>query len=1610
MTQSNTEVCPDDDAGEELPEAVSIADNLRGKHIMLSGGTGYLGMVALSLLLHRHPDVGQVYLLIRHGKYDTAQERFWADVAASECLDPVRSVYSDGYAEFIRKKVTVLEGDVTLDNVGLTKRQLTRLRSRLDLVISCAGLVDFRPPLTDALEINTRGPVRMLDLARSCKHAAFAHVSTCYVTGTRDGDITEECPYGFYPNEDELHMSFDPEREIADCDDFIANVRKEAHSQERLADFTKRARAKLREANVSPDQVDALERTRDKEQRDWISTRLREEGNRRAKHWGWTNTYTYTKSLGEQLISRHKDELPVAIIRPSVVESAISYPTKSWNQGVNTTAGITYITYNGMRFVPVDERGAFDMVPVDYVANSILAVGAFLIAGQHDFVYQVATSQRNPLWMPRCVELMDLAHRTHYMKRVSSPRWKNLLMTAITTVPVTKKRYESFSAPGVRKWAQRVSDLARRGAKQAPPLRPVLKSIDEASAKIEKQTRLIEMIFDVYMPFVHDHRFVFHAHNLEKIQARLPEHEKSWGFTPEDICWRDYWLNIHMPGMHRYVFPLLEEKLKRHKKPFYTYEDLTDLFTASTENFGRRVAMQRLTEEGIERYTYRDLQERAHRVRTLLHRRGLSKGQRVLIASENRPEWGMSYFGIVEAEGTAVPVDSELRLAEILNLARSCQAFGLIASDDVRARLEEEGLEQELATLDVEEGQVAEAQWRPADLRVLSFAEIFDPELSTAEPDPASTALVRRPWATDEVASLIYTSGTTGTPKGVMLSHGNFTSLLASVNQVFRITERDAFLSVLPLHHTFEFTAGLLMPLSRGSSITYLDELSSEALQRAFRDTKVTAMIGVPALWQLLNRRVSSEVNRRGPRARMVFDALVTLNRWLRNRFKINAGRLLFRPVHAKFGGQIRYLISGGASLPVPIMETFHGLGFHLLEGYGLTEAAPVLTCGRPGDPVKPGSVGRALPDVDVKILNPDPAGVGEIIARGGNVMLGYWDNERATDAVMTEDGWLRTGDLGRLDSKGFLTIAGRQKEVIVAANGENVYPDELEEHFDGHEFIEELSVVGLPDDQGSERVACLVRITEDAIDELGWDDAVAKTRKHIDVQNSRLSNSHRVSVLRFTADELPRTATRKIRRKAVLELLKEMKTDGDVAGATYNWAQWGWLRELAAQVVGRKTDTVGIGSSMADDLGYDSLTFVELATSIEKRTGRAITSEDLIAAGTLGATIALLESADALRSEAVSETSDEADYGSLPAAMRPQGVRRPAIDPTSVGDAFEVPGSAKETLRSLLGMSQTALYRDMFDVKVIGRTHIPYHTHAIVCANHSSHLDMGLVKYALRDWAPELATLAASDYFFDTKAKRTYFGQFTNLIPMERTGGLEKSMAEAVGAVKNGKPVLLFPEGTRSITGQLSEFRQALGYLAMETKSPILPIYLGGTYRALPKGSVLPRKRRLTVHVGELIEYDYFEERTRGMAFRDACTEVSRLSREAVEALRKGKRFLDEDSAEPNPKEAALRRLFRHLEGRFVARQVDQDVSFYFSLGGDETEKWTVKAGAESCTASQGKPLGGRADCVVKTTPDFFRKMVMDSYTPSIDEFLSGKIKTSDPSLLIAFQNIFGF
>lgn len=1613
---SGTELAP-----QSGPPVLPVAETLEGKHILVTGSTGFLGKVLASWILHELPGIGKLYLLIRNRRTASAEQRFIDEILESPALDPLRLRYSDGTEGFVRDRVEVVAGDVTADGLGMAEEVQTRLRKDLDLVINSAGLTDFNPPLEQSIAINTMGARWGAEFVKSCDKARLLHVSTCYVAGNHDGVIREFMqPEGYLPSKEHDIEHFDVERELDDCQAIFEEVRTRARTQRQEALFRQKARTQLERDNRDASDPEVFDEEVERQRKRWITKTLQEEGIGRAQHWGWPNIYTYSKSLGEQMLARFKDEIPLTIVRPSIIESSEIYPQPGWNEGINTAAPICFLCYKGIRYLPTLKDHRLDVVPVDYVVRAMVLASAALLRDEHEMIYQVSSSDRNPVRTYRIIELNNLSNRQHYAKRVSRPRWENMVMTSLDTLPVSFERYEWMGSPFVRKTAGGIAKLL--GAvktRQGTPLQRTISSVSRGLNAVEKASSTVERIYDTFMPFIYNNLYIFKAENIRQLEERLAPEESRFAFDIERLDWRDYWLDVQMPGFHKWVFPKLDLKLKEERRLPTTYDDLVELFEASARNHADRPALQMLHESSVERYTYADLQMLAERAAERLQTLGLAAGGRVMLLSENRPQWGITYLGVLKAGAACIPVDPEMAVDGIVHLIESAQPFAMVISEKTRERLEEKGITPHLEA-------------NPS-MRVLGFSDLLHDDaprqlLAAPEGDEAmdatrtsSTALVRARQQKGDIASLIFTSGTTGTPKGVMLTHKNFTSLIQSLNRTFKVSSKDGFLSVLPLHHTFEFTCGFLLPLSRGATITYLDELSPEALNRGLEDTNVTVMIGVPALWQLFHRRITSEINGRGEPFKSIFNTMLGINRVARRNFNVNLGPVIFSPVFKRFGGKIRYLISGGASLPPSVFNTFEGLGFTLLEGYGLTEAAPVLTCNRRGD-MRAGSVGKALPGVTIEIVHPNADGVGEIRATGPNVMMGYLDAPDKTAQVLRDD-WLYTGDLGRIDRSGRLYIVGRQKDVIISASGKNVYPDELEDFFGKHEAIEELAVVGLPDGQGSEYVGCLVRPKES----WDYDEAIKAVRRHIKVENTRLPFYQRIKRVEFTREELPRTATRKVKRDLVQARLLEEHDSASVGArrSVLEGSKHAWLIEVISDVTGAESESISQNDELVADLGMDSLMLAEMVSRVEELVGVKIDLDELNATASVGDLVELLKSEGASLPEAGERPVRRDKHGMngkhqarstvidgkvvmLPTLPDHDDDESTLLD-RALPDPQDLPEPMVEAGRSILNWAQKNVYEKGFNVKVYGRANIPYNRPAIVVANHSSHLDMGLVKYALWDFAPRLSALAASDYFFSSPAKRAYFSQFTNLIAVERSGSLEASLARAGDALMEGVPVLIFPEGTRSTTGDIQPFRRGVGYLAVRYGVDILPVYIRGTHRALPKGKVIPRRRRLEVRIGESLTPQWIAEQTQGMRKSEAYRHVSELTREAILALKGGRRFLDESAEDRAFKEQKelLTEIVEWLKNRLVPDSVDALVTYYFSLGDFEGARWTLELMPESCRFKMGKPAG-RADCVLKCTPDMFRRITQEGYTPAMEEFMNGTVKTNDPNLLMLFKSAF--
>jgi long-chain acyl-CoA synthetase len=1437
---------------------LDVTKILTGKRVLFAGATGFVGKVSLSMLLHHYgEELAHVYVLVRKGSAKDAKSRFFDKVATSEPFEPLRTKFG-GEAEsiaWLQKKVTILDGDITDPWMGMDETAARALKGNIDVVINCAGLVSFNPSLEVGLNVNTHG-VKFLVEACLFWDVPLVHMSTAFVAGNRSGLVFEdEEVVGYFPRKGDLDgRDFSLEQELADCEKTVARLRQQADDKALASEFRTRAVERLEGEGRDATDEKALRLAVGRERKLWLTTRLVEAGMERAKHWGWPNTYTYTKSLGEQVIAKTPG-LRYALVRPSIVESAQHYPFPGWNEGFTTSAPIIYALMKSRGILPTGFDKILDMIPVDQVAGSLIAITAQQLRTSERRVYQQATGDSSPFIASRSTELVGLYTREHWRTKKTGNSWLNELRSRNEAKSTSKLRFDTLSTPMIAKGAKWLAGFIdeQKPTWGAPKVSAMLEHAKEQLEEVVDDAGRLNMIVDIFLPFIWNNRFVFRCDNTRSLYVDMPAHDRAKiNWNPEAIDWRQYFLEVHIPGLAKWVFPGLDEETEK-RKVLPAYRDLIEMLEASVHAWRHRVAFRFHEGEEESRFTYGEVHRYSSRVGSFLLSVDLKPQERVMLLSENRPEWPISFFGILRAGATSVPCDKELSENELVNIARRSEAKVLLISEEMLEK------KSNLVKLLADAGL-------PTKVHTLAEAMSGDPS------KPDGIGAVRRSASADDVASLIFTSGTTGIPKGVVLTHRNFTSLVAKLAGAFDIGLGDGVLSVLPLHHTFEFSGGFLTPFSRGAEISYIDELTADRIGEVLEGGNITGMVGVPALWQLFHKKVTQEFAARPRLVEEGLKALMSVNAELRNRRGINLGKLLFWPVHRKFGGNMKFMISGGSALTDDVHKAFHALGFTLNEGYGLTEAAPVLTVTNAGNKRLPNSVGKALPGVELRIDSPDNDGIGEVIAKGPNVMAGYFQDRESTDAVL-KSGWLHTGDLGRLDSDGNLTLVGRKKDVIIDANGKNVYPDELEDLYGTHTHIKELSVVGLPDEHGGEKVACLcVPDYKDRPRE--------EVKKELEDHFRRVASDEpffrRIKVLRFWDSELPRTSTRKVKRPVVVKefvRLEKLVHSAERAKAGSTDESTDWLVQVIADVIQKPAADIRNDSRLQVDLGLDSLMLTELATALEQAGVPTSAITDLTK----------IQTVDDLRKVVLS------------AGRRPKGVKELVVkeaESSKKSDALELelPEVVAQAGRKALTLGQSSIYGGMFDVKVTGKSFIPQNRNFLVVANHASHLDMGLVKMALGDQGSRLVALAARDYFFDTSWKRAYFENFTSLIPMDRQGSLRESLRLAGESLTQGFNLLIFPEGTRSPNGELQEFKPTTGYLALSYGVDILPLYLKGTYDALPKGAWWPKFEKLEVRIGPPILIDDLRAKAKGLAKSESYRIATRLAEESVRALSQGR------------------------------------------------------------------------------------------------------------------------
>jgi long-chain acyl-CoA synthetase len=530
---------------------------------------------------------------------------------------------------------------------------------------------------------------------------------------------------------------------------------------------------------------------------------------------------------------------------------------------------------------------------------------------------------------------------------------------------------------------------------------------------------------------------------------------------------------------------------------------IKEMLEQNAEKFRDQVAFQMRQDSDYRKITFLEVSELAKRIQEALINLGVRREDRVALISENRPEWSISYLAIAGLGATVVPLDALLSREEILPLLEDSGAKAIILSQKYLEYIR--GTSVEGRKIFMEE-----------------FSKLPSPVSRSPSPEVSL----------DDLASIVYTSGTTGIPKGVMLSHGNIMSNVISTVALFDLGPKDNFLSVLPLHHTFENTAGFLGPFYCGCAITYAESLKSHNILQNMQETGVTVMCGVPLLYQLFYDGIMREVEEK--KLKKVFSILFMISKFFKYVIGFNIGKYLFATVHKKFGGKIRFFVSGGAAIDPEVIRNFELMGFTILQGYGLTESAPILTCNTLKDN-KVGSVGRSVPGVDVKIVGTDP--VGEIIAFGPNIMKGYYKRKEQTSKTVV-NGWLQTGDVGYLDEEGYLFITGRSKDVIVTASGVNVYPEEIEFLLNKIPAVKEACIMGAKIREGvrkgTEEVMALIVPDEEHFEKLGRkDDAFVQETISSEVQslNKKMADYKRIARFIIRKEELPKTRIKKIKR-----------------------------------------------------------------------------------------------------------------------------------------------------------------------------------------------------------------------------------------------------------------------------------------------------------------------------------------------------------------------------------------------------------------------------------------------------------------------------------------------
>lgn len=747
-----------------------------------------------------------------------------------------------------------------------------------------------------------------------------------------------------------------------------------------------------------------------------------------------------------------------------------------------------------------------------------------------------------------------------------------------------------------------------------------------------------------------------------------------------------------------------------------------------------------------------------------------AKTKKIAIYLENRPEWVYSFYSGMMTQSILVPIDFMLPSDDVAYILNDCQPEVIFYSNETETRVNETILQvnHPIIKINVDKINLTNINCETRDLA---------------------------PYKDDDVFSIIYTSGTTGKPKGVMLTFANIESNIYGTTKYVEIyKERSRTLVLLPLHHILPLGGTVLMPLYVGGTIVFSPSLLSEDVIATLQNHKINIIVSVPRFYSLIRKGIREKID-----SNKIASLLFKIAEKKKSR---SFSRKVFKKVHEKFGGEIETFVSGGAKLDENVARDFQTLGFEVLEGYGMTETSPMITFTRPGR-VKIGSPGEVFPGMEVKFED------GEILARGPNLMKGYYNKETETNEAVV-DGWLHTGDLGHLDDEGFLFVTGRKKELIVLSNGKNITPEEVELKFlEVNEITEEVGVY-MENDQLFAIVypnSAKVKTAQisDIYEYYRWE-VVAK-------YNEKSPSYRRISNFTIIDEPLPRTRLSKLKRFLLPEIGKGNAIKKDKKEADLEFEEYKIIKDFLVKEKGRD---VFPSDHLELDLALDSLDKITFLSFLSSTFGIELNEEHLVKYGTI---------------EQISNFIKE--------------------NKTKVNiETIDWKAIFKETVNLNLPKSwitvnlfknwSRLVFMLYFKIKTEGVEKLPKGPF-IIAPNHQSFFDGLFVTMFIKN------KIMKQTYFYAKKKHiRNKFLNFlankNNVIVVDINNDLKKSLQKMAAVLKSGKNMIIFPEGTRSVNGELGDYKKTFAILSSELNVPIVPVAIGGAFNALPKGSFIPR------------------------------------------------------------------------------------------------------------------------------------------------------------------------